>query len=232
MTKCQHGYSSKNLSQCFHLFHNLRLNSCQLIQQFARVAMFDGGLVHRAITPRREVEVIGAERAVKDTQTVDPDGAPVFRVIDGVRQRIAVTHADERGTLCELFNPAWGFDDDPIVYVYQASVLPGYVKGWIVHYEQDDRLFFAIGRVRLVLFDGRTASPTFQTLNQFEAGELNRCLIRIPKGVYHAVENIGLSEAYYYNMPTRPYCHEDPDKLRLPLENEIIPYSFRHAKGW
>ena len=107
-------------------------------------------------------EVIGAEVAVKDSQTVNPDGTPVFRLIDGVRQRSAVTQSDERGTVCEVFNPAWNFDDGPLVYVYQASLLPGYVKGWVVHYEQEDRLFFATGRVRLVLFDGRTASPTFQ----------------------------------------------------------------------
>lgn len=176
--------------------------------------------------------VIGEEHAVQDSQSVNPDGTPVFSLIEGVRQRSAVTHADERGTICELFNPAWGFDEDPLVYVYQASILPGYVKGWIIHYEQEDRLFFASGRVRLVLFDGRTASPTFRSVNRFETGEMNRCLIRIPAGVYHAVQNIGGTEAFFYNMPTKPYCHERPDKFRLPLDNELIPYRFHQAKGW
>jgi len=181
---------------------------------------------------RPKMKIIGADLTVKDLQTVNPDGTPVFQLIEGVRQRSAVTQSDERGTICELFNSAWEFDSDPLVYVYQASLLPGYVKGWIVHHEQDDRLFFAIGRVRLVLFDGRTASPTFQSLNRFEVGEMNRCLIRIPAGVYHAVQNIGATEALYYNMPTKAYSHKDPDKFRLPLNNNIIPYSFGDAKGW
>jgi dTDP-4-dehydrorhamnose 3,5-epimerase len=28
------------------------------------------------------------------------------------------------------------------------------------------------------------------------------------------------------NLPTRPYNHEDPDKYRLPLKNDYIPFSF------
>jgi dTDP-4-dehydrorhamnose 3,5-epimerase len=177
-------------------------------------------------------EIIGADQNIKDSQTVYRDGSPVFTLIEGVLQRIAVTQADERGTLCEIFNPAWDFDDRPIVYVYQSSLLPGYAKGWVVHREQDDRLFFALGRMRLVLFDGRTASPTFRTLNRFEVGQFNRCLIRIPAGVYHAVQNIGTTEAWYYNLPTKPYCHENPDKFRLPLDTDIIPYRFENIKGW
>jgi dTDP-4-dehydrorhamnose 3,5-epimerase len=44
--------------------------------------------------------------------------------------------------------------------------------------------------------------------------------------VYHAVQNIGIVDAVFINMPTRPYDHGDPDKLRLPLKNGLIPYSF------
>jgi len=153
-------------------------------------------------------------------------------MIDGVRQRTAPTQVDERGTICEMFNPAWRFDDAPLVYVYQTSLLPGFVKGWVLHYEQDDRLFLSIGRLRVVLFDGRSNSPTYQALNRFEAGEMNRMLLRIPAGVYHAVENIGTTEAYFYNMPTQPYRHDDPDKFRLPLDNDFIPYKFKAARGW
>ena len=189
-------------------------------------------MVQRNSTNETDLEVIGIKEMVKDSPTVTPEGKPLFELIDGVRVRPAVTQADERGTVCEMFNPAWGFDDAPLVYVYQASLLPGYVKGWVVHLEQDDRLFFAGGRVRVVLFDGRQGSPTFKRLNRFETGELNRVLLRIPAGVYHAVQNIGSSEVFYYNMPTKPYRHDNPDKFRLPLDNDIIPYKFHNARGW
>ena len=47
-----------------------------------------------------------------------------------------------------------------------------------------------------------------------------------------AVKNIGNTDAYFVNMPTRPYSHEDPDKYRLPLRNDRIPYAFDDGQGW
>jgi len=29
------------------------------------------------------------------------------------------------------------------------------------------------------------------------------------------------------NMPTRQYNHENPDKYRLPLDTDLIPYDFK-----
>ena len=28
----------------------------------------------------------------------------------------------------------------------------------------------------------------------------------------------------FVNLPSQPYRHDDPDKYRLPLENDVIPY--------
>jgi dTDP-4-dehydrorhamnose 3,5-epimerase-like enzyme len=70
--------------------------------------------------------------AKKDPQTVTPEGKRVDKLIDGVVLREATTHLDERGELCEIYNPAWNLSDDAIVYVYQASVRPGKLKGWIL----------------------------------------------------------------------------------------------------
>jgi dTDP-4-dehydrorhamnose 3,5-epimerase len=177
-------------------------------------------------------DIVAAEHVPRDSPSVTASGQSLVALIDGVRLRPLVTQVDERGTLCEMFNPAWGFDDTPLVYVYQVSLLPGRVKGWALHLEQDDRLFFAHGRLRVVLFDGRKASPSSRQINRLEVGELNRCLVRIPAGVYHAVHNIGETEAYFCNMPTAPYRHDHPDKFRLPLDNDVIPYRFEHVRGW
>ena len=56
--------------------------------------------------------------------------------------------------------------------------------------------------------------------------ERNRGLVIIPKGVFHALKNIGGDDAYFINLPTRPYDHSDPDKYRLHLKNELIPFAF------
>jgi dTDP-4-dehydrorhamnose 3,5-epimerase len=56
--------------------------------------------------------------------------------------------------------------------------------------------------------------------------ERNRALIIIPIGVYHAVKNIGTEEAQFMNFPTKPYNRESPDKYRLPVKNDLIPFDF------
>jgi dTDP-4-dehydrorhamnose 3,5-epimerase len=168
----------------------------------------------------------------RDTQTTRPDGTRTVPFIAGVVVRSAVLHPDERGEICEIYNPAWGISDAPLVYVYQSTVRPGKTKGWVVHYEQDDRLFFSAGNVRIGLYDARKDSPTYQKLNVFTVTERNRALVMIPRGVFHGVQNVGTSEVVFVNMPTRPYNHENPDKYRLPLKNDLIPFAFEDTPGW
>ena len=72
----------------------------------------------------------------KDAASVAPDGTPLAPLIDGVEIRHAVTQTDERGSICEILDPAWGFSKDPIVDVYELTIRPGKIKGWHVHHEQ------------------------------------------------------------------------------------------------
>jgi dTDP-4-dehydrorhamnose 3,5-epimerase len=169
-------------------------------------------------------EILGiGGSAVKDLPTVTPEGDELQEPIEGVDVRIARTHADERGTLCEIFDRRWGFSDADVPFVYVATVRPGRVKGWVVHQRQEDRLFFSSGTARLSLYDSRVDSPTFGAATVFHFGSHQRALVSIPAGVYHAVRNVGNDEVVFMNLPTRPYDHENPDKYRLPADTDLIP---------
>jgi dTDP-4-dehydrorhamnose 3,5-epimerase len=106
------------------------------------------------------------------------------------------------------------------------------VKGWVFHKEQEDRIFTGQGVLRWVFFDNRPDSPTYKMLNDFTFSEHHRALIVIPRGVYHAVRNIGTENAYFVNMPSMPYRHGDPDKYRLPMKNDLIPFDFFAPPAW
>src|SRR5215218_5209516 len=84
-----------------------------------------------------------------DPATVTASGERVESRIDGVRVRPAVVQSDARGSLTEIYSPAWGFTEEPVVYVYASTIRPGVKKGWIVHVEQDDRLFFDDGAAKV-----------------------------------------------------------------------------------
>ena len=169
---------------------------------------------------------------VKERQTVTRAGEPVDRLIEGVVLRPARPIPDKRGEVTEILDPRWGDVGGPLVYAYQISLRPNAVKGWVQHLKQDDRLFLVRGAVRWALFDHRAGSPTAGQLNLLTVTERNPSLLVIPRGVFHAVENLGPHEAVLVNLPTAPYDHEDPDKYRLPLVNDVIPFAFDDGRGW
>ena len=169
-------------------------------------------------------DIEGLEKARKDVATVTADGDLIQDLISGVALRRTPTHADERGTLCEILDERWGFTDDPIVYVYHVTIRPGQVKGWVVHRAQNDRLFAYAGLLKIVLYDGRSHSESSGRINVLHLGDHDRALLSIPAGVYHGVRNVGAGEAAFVNLPSQPYEHDDPDKYRLPLDNDVIPF--------
>lgn len=171
-----------------------------------------------------ESGIEGLDQTRKDVATVTAAGELIQELIAGVQVRRALTHADERGTVCEVLDLRWGFTDDPLVYVYHVTIRPGQVKGWVVHRKQNDRLFAYAGVVRIVLYDGRADSDTFGRVNVFHLGEHDRALLSIPAGVYHGIRNVGDRETAFVNLPSQPYQHDDPDKYRLPIDNDVIPY--------
>jgi dTDP-4-dehydrorhamnose 3,5-epimerase len=166
------------------------------------------------------------DAATKLNQTVTSKGERVDPLIDGVRLRSATTHPDERGTVCEIYNPAWGLSNEPLVYVYQITIRPQQVKGFVLHRTYTDRLFFSFGTVKVVLYDDREGSSTRGMLNELHFGDHNRTQLIIPPGVWHAMKNVGTTDAIFVNCPTKPYNHEDPDKWTLPRDSDQIPYTF------
>ena len=163
----------------------------------------------------------------RDVQTVQPTGEAVARRIDGVVIKPLVTHVDERGSVCELYHPDWAYHADPLVYVEYVTIRPGKIKGWVVHEQQDDRGVVGYGTIQVALYDGRAGSPTFGLVNEFCFSEANRALFTVPQGVWHAVRNVGVTDALFINMPTRAYDHAAPDKHRLPVDTDAIPYVWR-----
>ena len=147
-------------------------------------------------------------------------------LIEGVKVRYQRSIEDARGEVTEVYRPSWGVSDDPLVYVYQVTVRPGAIKGWVVHQRQDDRLFHIVGTAHWALYDDRPESPTRGLLNELVFSERNRALLVIPRGVYHAVRNIGIATRSSSTCRRCAYDHGDPDKFRLPLKNALIPFSF------
>lgn len=165
----------------------------------------------------------------KDVQSVTPDWRVVnLPKIAGVTIK-EVAHVPTRnGHVTELLRTEWLADTNPVVgQVFQRLIEPGAVSAWHAHALTTDRLFCVLGRLQVVLFDGRTDSPTVGQVSEHLIGTLRPTLIVVPPGVWHGVMNVGLDIAILINMVDVAYDYADPDSWRVPPDSACIPYRFR-----
>lgn len=166
----------------------------------------------------------------RDVQTVDARGRRLQPLPDGVVLRDLVTHTDDRGTVCELYDDRWGIHPESVMFAYMFTIRPGKAKGWGVHREHEDRYAFLAGELEVVLYDGRDDSPTAGLEARIYLTALHRQLLVIPRGVWHAERNPGQIDAQVVNFPTIPFDHTNPDKYRLPLGTDELPVDL--GPGW
>ena len=165
--------------------------------------------------------------AASDEPSVDPEGRRRKLAIEGVRLDMpGPLHADHRGSLLEVIDTRDPFWSEPIVYAYRITIRPGRIKGWGMHKLQTDRYLTMAGRLRVVLYDGRTNSSSYQRFVEFQFTDETPGLLSIPPGVWHADQNTGDRDVVIVNFPTRAYDHDRPDKYRIDPFSGEIPFDW------
>ena len=168
----------------------------------------------------------------QDRQTVTPQGQSLAPLPEGVSFYDLPIQIDERGSVRELFDLRWNWHPDPLVFAYCFTIRPGLIKGWGMHKRHEDRYSVLSGEMDAVLYDERPGSSTHGLVAKIVLSEYRPRLMNIPAGVWHADRNLGSKDLAVINFPTIPYDHANPDKYRLPLDTDRIPYEFERPVGW
>src|SRR4051794_1968964 len=103
-----------------------------------REAMSTSGVPVDRETSRSILETTVAA-SIRDVATVTLEGQPLERMIDGFASRELTTHIDERGSVFELYDARWNWHPTPVEFAYCFTIRPGFVKGWNLHKEHEDR---------------------------------------------------------------------------------------------
>jgi len=151
-------------------------------------------------------------------------------MIKGVATKKLKVIPDERGRLTEILR----MDEEmfnQFGQVYVTTTLPEVVKAWHLHKLQTDNVACVQGMIKLVLYDPREDSPTYQELDQFYLGIHNPLLVQIPPHVYHGWKCVSMEEAIVVNIPTEVYNYEQPDEFRLEAHTQEIPYTWSRKDG-
>jgi dTDP-4-dehydrorhamnose 3,5-epimerase len=180
-----------------------------------------------SVDPKADWMALG----VPDSPSVTSEWLPVGQpAIEGVTVKEIRTVPTSTGALTEIWRSEWRLDDLAVDQVFQRSVDPGGVTGWHAHAVTTDRLFCAVGRVRLSLFDGRKSSPTYGSLWHRVFGQERPLLVIVPPGVWHGVVGLGSAPSLLLNLVDKAYSYESPDHWRLPPDTPLIPYSLLAAR--
>ena len=151
-------------------------------------------------------------------------------MIEGVKVRKLRFIPDERGHLMEILRSDWE-EYEKFGQVYVTAAYPGVVKGWHYHRLQTDHFACVHGMAKVVLYDSREDSPTYQQVDEFFIGDRNPCLIKIPPMVMHGFKGIGHNVTLIVNVPTELHNYGDPDEYRLPFDTDEIPYDWALEPG-
>jgi len=171
------------------------------------------------------------EDARKEKQSVTSDWAPHGQMtIDGVIHREMRPVITGYGYLIEAFRSEWSQANSVVDQIFMSSLSPYAIRAWHAHSETTDRLFVISGRARIVLFDGREGSPTFNVINEFRVAPLRPALLVIPPRVWHGVQNIDAEPLILLNAVDTAYQYESPDHWKVPSDSPQIPYVFPNLR--
>jgi dTDP-4-dehydrorhamnose 3,5-epimerase len=163
-------------------------------------------------------------RGEADRQTVDENWNPVgLAKIHGVVVKEIRPVPVGSGCLTEIWRSEWALDESGIGQVFQRPFDPGTVTDWHAHAHTTDRLFCALGRIRLSLYDGRQSAPTAGATWERVFGAERPLLVVIPPGVWHRVATLGAAPCLVLNLVDRAYAYDRPDHWRLPPDSPYIP---------
>lgn len=143
-------------------------------------------------------------------------------IIDGVSLIPLKNNVGEDGDLSELLKVSDNGDVEQIpgfkiAQINRTKLFPGTVKGWHVHFRQNDVWYVMPSSHLLVgLWDLRKTSPTKNANMRLALGGGNGHLIFIPKGVAHGAANVSGKKAEVLYFVDKKFDVDDPDEKRLP----------------
>jgi dTDP-4-dehydrorhamnose 3,5-epimerase len=151
-------------------------------------------------------------------------------MIDGVSLFTPRMHADDRGTLTELFkNSQTG---EPVRQVTMTTSYPGVIKAFHFHMVQVDYWCVIGGAAQVVLHDrrlvrdpvtGEERGPAPETQVVYLRGA-TPTVLRIPPGVLHGYRVLGSEPLTLLYGTTQEYdCH---DEFRVPYDDPAIGFDW------
>jgi dTDP-4-dehydrorhamnose 3,5-epimerase len=167
----------------------------------------------------KKTDIVTKYSKVVTQQDYTPQGR-----IDGVEFVEIKNFASEDGAFCEMgrLDNKGNLEAIPDYKVEQISyslMLPGSIKAWHLHFNQEDVWYVPPDdRLLVGLVDMRKFSETKEAKMRFVMGAGKSQLLYIPRGVAHGAANLGPKESRIIYFTNQKFSVEDTDERRLPWD--------------
>jgi dTDP-4-dehydrorhamnose 3,5-epimerase len=146
-------------------------------------------------------------------------------VIEGVKVVEMRNMVGEDGDLTEIFhlNEHGESEEFPGFFLKQVNrslVMPGAIKAWHLHFNQDDIWhILPHDRLTVALWDTRKDSPTSGVTMKLALGGGKSHAVYIPRGVAHGTVNHSQNPATIMYFVNQKFDLASPDENRLPWDS-------------
>lgn len=113
---------------------------------------------------------------------------------------------------------------NPFGEVYFKKLYSGIINGWHVHESLQLNYICVFGMVRLVMYDMRKKSRTYQQIQEVVFGDDFYCLVHIKPGIANATESLISPFSILCNIASEPhnpdikYKRIDPYSMQIPFD--------------
>jgi len=148
----------------------------------------------------------------------------------GIMIKTLIHQTDQRGMLMELFRSDELPDRLHPAMSYISYTRPGIARGPHEHrYQTDIFCFIGPGEFKVMLWDNRLDSSTYQFYQIIDVGQTYPVQLIVPPGVVHGYRNISSVDGMVLNFPDRLYAGEEKqekvDEIRHEDQQDIF---YRH----
>ena len=149
-----------------------------------------------------------------------------IKLIDGIKVSSLNQFKDERGAVFHVLK-----ESDKHFHrfgeAYISKVNSNVVKGWKFHKKMHQNFCVPFGEIKLVVFDGRKESPTYDKINEFilSPDDSNYKLISIPPKLWYGFKSI--SEPYSLLLNITDMVHDSNESFTKDLNDNSIKYKWK-----
>ena len=144
-------------------------------------------------------------------------------MIEGVKITKRKQIIDARGKIMHMIR-----NDDKLFRsfgeIYFSCIFSGKIKAWHLHKKMTLNYVVVVGKIKLILYDDRINSKTYNNVQEITLSNKNYSLITIPPLIWNGFKSLDKSTSIIANCSDIP--HDQDEVLRKKYNDKYIPYSW------